>query len=110
MAHGKRITKRSLSPLEPAWQKRYENQMYQAIWRGEEWAFDPESWWWVWCQSGVIVHRSRRVQGYCMVRVDVLEAWGPHNSIIVTRRELFRRLAPMMRGAPAPTWDWCDAV
>ena len=71
--------------------KRYSMAKAQAKFRGEEWAFTDESWYKLWQDSGYIDHMSRQVHQYCMVRKDPLEAWGPHNCIIVTRRKHLRK-------------------
>ena len=70
---------------------RYARSKAQAKYRQDEWAFTPESWYAVWCDSGVIEHMGRSVHQYCMVRVDDTEAWGPHNTIIIPRRMHFKK-------------------
>lgn len=73
------------------WNVYYARARCQARYRREEWAFTPETWYRHWVNSGVMQHRMRRVHGYCMVRLDRLEAWGPHNCIIVSRRKSLRK-------------------
>tara|TARA_R100001509_G_scaffold165384_1_gene146786 strand:+ start:2605 stop:2955 length:351 start_codon:yes stop_codon:yes gene_type:complete len=71
--------------------KRYSMAKAQAKFRGEEWAFTDETWHKLWVDSGHIEHMGRQIHQYCMVRKDPLEAWGPHNCIIVTRRKHLRK-------------------
>lgn len=71
---------------------RYARSASQARFRGEEWAFTQDTWYKVWQDSGVIAHMGRGVHQYCMTRVDNLEAWGPHNVIIIPRRMHFRKM------------------
>ena len=58
----------------------------------QEWEFTDESWYKIWCDSGVIDHMGRKPWHYCMVRVDRTEAHGPHNCIIVPRRMHFKKI------------------
>ena len=73
------------------WNIFYARAKSQAKFRREEWAFTPETWYRSWTNSGVMQHRHRLPHGYCMARVDKLEAWGPHNCVIVKRREQLRK-------------------
>lgn len=73
------------------WRDRYSRAQAQAKFRREEWAFSCDSWYKMWQQSGVAEHMGRELHQYCMVRKDTIEAWGPHNCIIVTRRMKFKR-------------------
>lgn len=75
------------------WNRKYSRAMAQAKHRNEEWAFTPESWYKLWCDSGVKEHSGREPHQYCMVRKDIIEAWGPHNCIIVTRRKHLSKLS-----------------
>tara|TARA_Y100000592_G_scaffold95648_1_gene162634 strand:- start:149 stop:517 length:369 start_codon:yes stop_codon:yes gene_type:complete len=65
----------------------YARAICQARYRKEEWAFTPQTWLRQWQNSGVLKHRHGKVFGYVMCRVDPTEAWGPHNCVIVTRRQ-----------------------
>jgi len=73
------------------WNVYYARARCQAKYRREEWAFTPETWYRTWVNSGVMKHRMRQPHGYCMARMDKLEAWGPHNCIIVSRRKQLRK-------------------
>lgn len=68
------------------WNVYYARARCQARYRREEWAFTEETWMRMWRNSGVMQYRMSRIQGYCMARMDKLEAWGPHNCVIVSRR------------------------
>ena len=69
------------------WNRHYAKHKHKAYSKGHEWAFTHESWYKIWQDSGVMQYRGRRVHEYCMVRLDPIEAWGPHNCIIVERRK-----------------------
>ena len=69
------------------WNVYYSRARSQARYRREEWAFTEDTWMRHWQNSGVMEHRHRRAHGYCMVRLDRTEAWGPHNCVIVPRRK-----------------------
>jgi len=56
------------------WNVSYARARCQARYRQEEWAFTPETWYRHWQNSGVMQYRHRRVHGYCMVRLDPIEA------------------------------------
>lgn len=73
------------------WSKRYSRMCAQARFRREEWAFDAETWYKIWCDSGVMEHMGRALHQYCMSRVDATEAWAPYNCIIITRRMHFKK-------------------
>jgi len=75
------------------WRTHYSRVKAQANFRREEWAFTYESWTHMWDQSGKREHRGRKPHQYCMVRKDPIEAWGPHNCIIVTRRMHLKKQA-----------------
>ena len=97
------------------WMTREARRQYQRAWaqarhRQEEWAFEPYTWWRVWFESGVTAHRGAHAHLYCMTRVDPLEAWGPHNSIIVSRRQLFHKLSRNLHRREQIEWSWSDAV
>ena len=66
--------------------RKYSMAKAQAKYRREEWAFTQDTWLDMWQNSGVIEHMGRGIQQYCMVRKDPIEAWGPHNCVIVSRR------------------------
>lgn len=69
-----------------AWVKKYSVARAQAKFQRQEWAFELETWYNMWEQSGVKEHRGRKPHQYVMVRKDPIEAWGPHNCIIVSQR------------------------
>ena len=95
------------------WGLHYARAKAQAKSRREDWAFTPETWYRHWKLSGVMQHRMRKIQGYCMVRVDRLEAWGPHNCIIVNRRQtLLKNLdrGPTRRKIDPVEWSEQDDV
>ena len=73
------------------WRDRYSRAQAQAKYRREEWAFTIDSWVGMWQDSGVAEHMGREPHQYCMVRKDRIEAWGPHNCIIITRRMKMKR-------------------
>jgi len=74
------------------WNVRYSRAKAQAAYFKQEWAFTPENWYKIWCDSGVMEHLGRLPHQYCMVRIDNIEAWGPHNIIIIPRRMHFKKL------------------
>lgn len=95
------------------WNQRYARAKAQAKFRREEWAFTEHTWYRHWQNSGVMQHRHREIQGYCMVRLDPIEAWGPHNCIIVPRRrQLLRTLweGPRKRAIARKPWGEEDDV
>lgn len=73
--------------------RKYSNTRAQARMRNEEWAFTLESWLEMWTASNVYEHRGNKPHQYCMVRLDTIEAWGPHNCVIVPRRTLLKKNA-----------------
>jgi len=77
--------------LPSPWNTRYARAKALAKFRGEYWNFTPETWFDMWVESGVMQWCSNRAEGYCMVKKDPIEAWGPHNAIIIPRRMLFRK-------------------
>ena len=77
--------------LEQEWNRKYAMAKAQAKFRKEEWAFDELTWYKMWKDSGHIEHMGRQVHQYCMVRKDPVEAWGPHNCIIIKRRKHFKK-------------------
>lgn len=58
---------------------------------GYEWAFTVHSFYKVWQKSGVMDRIGRGMHGYCMVRLDPMEAFGPHNCKIVPTQRLMNR-------------------
>ena len=87
---GVKITKKYMIPS--PWNIYYARARCQALFRNAYWAFTPETWYQLWVDSGVMRHRGRRIHQYRMVRMDPIEAYGPHNCIIVTNRMAFRKL------------------
>ena len=75
------------------WAKRYSKAKAQAKFRREEWAFDQDTWYDMWMQSGVSEHLGSEPQNYCMTRKDPIEAWSPTNCIIIPRRQHFKKSA-----------------
>ena len=75
------------------WNKKYSYAKSQAKYRNQEWAFTDETWYELWEQSGVMEHMGRQPHQYCMVRKDEIEAWGPHNCIIIPRRMHLKKTA-----------------
>lgn len=75
------------------WIKAYSNAKAQAKFQKQEWAFELETWYQMWEDSGVKEHRGNKPHQYCMVRKDPIEAWGPHNSIIISRRKGLQKQA-----------------
>jgi len=72
--------------IPPEERRKYSLAKAQAKFRQEEWAFTADTWYQQWIESGVMQHRGKQPHQYCMVRLDTIEAWGPHNCIIVPRR------------------------
>lgn len=87
---GVKITKKYMIPS--PWNIYYARARCQALFRNAYWAFTPQSWYQLWVDSGVMRHRGRRIHQYRMVRMDPIEAYGPHNCIIVSNRMAFRKL------------------
>lgn len=77
------------------WNVFYARARSQALFRKEEWAFTPESWYKLWQDSGFAELKGRTRRGYVMVRIDRIEAWGPHNCRIIGR---MRQLAGVKTG------------
>jgi hypothetical protein len=95
------------------WNVRYARSRCQARYRREEWAFTPETWYRHWQNSGVMEHCTRKSHGYCMVRLDPIEAWGPHNCIIVPRRQALMKIlweGPRRRSFNKTPWSESDDV
>ena len=89
------------------WNKRYSMAKAQAKYRKEEWAFDSLSWMKVWELSGVMEHIDVYTHSYNMVRLDPIEAWGPTNCIIVSRRmHLSKRAYESFHKNMVPKTDW----
>ena len=87
------------------WNRKYSMAKAQARFRNEEWAFDAASWYNVWEISGVKEHQGRQPHQYCMVRKDIIEAWGPTNCIIIQRRmHLKKRAYLAFRGYKDSPW------
>tara|TARA_R110000868_G_scaffold96433_1_gene265341 strand:- start:1222 stop:1647 length:426 start_codon:yes stop_codon:yes gene_type:complete len=101
---------RRVTNLSDEWNRRYSVRRCQAKFRREEWAFTPDTYWKMWVESGRADQCGRRPDQYCMVRVDKLEAWGPHNCIIVLRRTQLKKLWQdhyrfKRYGKPEPDWN-----
>jgi hypothetical protein len=75
------------------WAKRYSKSRAQARFRREEWAFDQDTWYEMWMQSGFSEHLGSKPHLYCMTRKDPIEAWSPNNCIIIPRRQHFKKRA-----------------
>ena len=87
------------------WNRHYAKHKHKASSKGQEWAFTHETWYKIWQDSGVMQYRGRRVHEYCMVRLDPIEAWGPHNCMIVTRRRWLQKSAyESIHRYPASEW------
>ena len=92
---------RIYAPEVSAWRRKHSISRAQAKLRKEEWAFTFETWFSMWDVSGVKDHRGNKPHQYCMVRLDNIEAWGPHNCIIVGRRRVSYRVAHLVSYASA---------
>ena len=104
------FTKRYENPtgIPYEWVKAYSVAKAQAKFQKQEWAFELETWYKLWEDSGVKEHRGNKPHQYCMVRKDPIEAWGPHNSIIISRRKGLQKQAyERMLKIYAPT-EWED--
>ena len=89
----------------------YARQKAQAKYRREEWAFTIDTWLAMWDQSGVKQWRGSKPHEFCMVRKDEIEAWGPHNCIIVARRKHLRKeMYEKMWNVPKTAWQDKHAV
>lgn len=88
------------------WRRKYSTSRSQARFRQEEWAFTLESWYTMWKESGVMQYRGNRPHQYCMVRIDEIEAWGPHNCIIVSVRNHLKKHCYEKMQKRGPTTDW----
>lgn len=84
--------------LPPPWGRRYIVKQCYARYLGQEWAFTHESWYQMWEASGVMHLYGRTMQGYRMVRLDPIEAWGPHNCKIVSTSRFLDRNIRYMAG------------
>lgn len=89
------------------WRRKYSCARSQAIFHKQEWAFTLETWYTQWKESGVMEHRGNKPHQYVMVRVDPIEAWGPHNTIIVSYRLLLKKHAyeKLLKRGPETEWD-----
>jgi hypothetical protein len=88
------------------WAKRYSKAQAQAKFRKEEWAFDQHTWLKMWLDSGVSEHLGRQPHNYCMSRKDPIEAWGPHNCVIIPRRMHLKKKAFVnFHGYPDAPWE-----
>ena len=97
--------------LEQEWNRKYAMAKAQAKFRKEEWAFDELTWFKMWKDSGHIEHMGRQVHQYCMVRKDPLEAWGPHNCIIIKRRKHFKKqMYETLHGIPYRDYEDGDSA
>lgn len=85
----------------------YSRAKASAVFRREEWAFTCDTWYEMWQTSGFWEHRGREPHHYCMVRLDPIEAWGPHNCIIVTRRQFMKKngYENFVPGFPRARWQ-----
>lgn len=90
------------------WVRKYSMAKAQAVALGQEWAFELETWYDMWEASGVKEHRGPRIHQYCMVRKDPIEAWGPHNCIIVARRTHMRKHCYEKMLKTVKTTEWTD--
>jgi hypothetical protein len=92
--------------LDLLWNKRYSMAKAQAKFRKEEWAFTDVTWYGMWEKSGVKEHFGRQSHQYCMVRKDPIEAWGPHNCVIIPRRmHLKKRAYVEFHNYPDIPWE-----
>jgi|TARA_R110000796_G_scaffold99516_2_gene207646 hypothetical protein len=97
---------RIYAPEVSAWRRKHSISRAQAKLRKEEWAFTFETWFSMWDVSGVKDHRGNKPHQYCMVRLDNIEAWGPHNCIIVGRRMHLKKQAyETMHNFPVMPWE-----
>ena len=97
---------RQYAPKVALWRRKYSNTRALARYRKEEWAFTFETWDDMWETSGVKEHRGNKPHQYCMVRLDPIEAWGPHNCIIVGRRMHLKKQAyETMHNFPKMPWE-----
>lgn len=84
---------------------KFQRAKAQAKYRRAEWAFTFEDWYQMWVDSGVMEHRGRAPHQYCMVRLDPIEAWGPHNCIIVPRRLHLKKLMYETMTKDQTSWE-----
>lgn len=91
--------------LPKEWALKYSKAKAAAKYRNQYWAFTPETWFDMWVESGVMVHRDRQQHGYCMIRRDPIEAWSPNNCMIIPRRLYFQITGYLLEnpGAEWPT-------
>ena len=88
------------------WAKKYSMAKAQSKYRKEEWAFDQDTWYQMWMESGVSEHSGRLPHQYCMVRKDIIEAWSPTNCVIIKRRMHFKKKAYVhFQGYPDAPWE-----
>lgn len=73
------------------WVRKYNVKRCYCRFKQQEWAFTLHSFYDVWKKSGLMDQISRSPKGYCMVRLDPLEAWSPRNVKIVQRGKLLVR-------------------
>lgn len=94
------------------WVLAYSRARAQAKFQKHEWAFELETWYAMWDESGVKEHRGNKPHQYVMVRKDEIEAWGPHNCIIVSRRTQLKKhaLEKMLKRIPETEWEDKHAV
>ena len=78
----------------------------QAKFHKQEWAFSIETWWKFWEESGLWEHRGTKIHQFSMVRLDPIEAWGPHNCIIVSRRMLLKKNGYEAFSQSVPKTNW----
>ena len=92
--------------------KKYSRSKAQAKFQKHEWAFTLETWYTMWEESGVKEHRGNKPYQYVMVRKDEIEAWGPHNCIVVSRRKHLIKgcLENIHKSIPKRDWEDRHAV
>lgn len=97
--------------LPSPWNTYYARARCQALYRNSFWAFTPHTWYHMWQQSGVMQHKGRKIHQYRMVRMDPIEAYGPHNCIIVSNRMAYRKnMYENLRRGPRTDWQTQHAV
>lgn len=87
--------------------KIYSRAKALAKYNRQEWAFTIDTWWDMWQDGDLWQHRGREPHQYCMVRLDPIEAWGPHNCIIVARRQFMKKSGyeNFIPGFPRAHWQ-----
>jgi hypothetical protein len=82
---------RKFPDIPKIWVRKYNVKQCYCRYKKQEWAFTVYSFYDVWKKSGVMDKISRSPSGYCMVRLDPMEAWSPNNVKIVQRGRLLMR-------------------